>query len=776
MTSLSDFYGLSSAAEEEPQVEPPRDERAELSSDKFDPQHYLSLQLQSKPMRALLQHDNSLVSSRRSLDSEMQTLVYENYAKFISATDTIRKMAANVGGMDEAMQRLRSNMAAISKTSRGIEGQVAPHRDEVDNLLGVSRLLKRLEFLFELPGRLRRSIELGDYEQAVRYYRISSNILQQYKHLKSFDDIRLESEQIITELKKTLRKAVKEGQTNPATPASGLSISTGSTGNAAAPQPLTSEMQMSYTAMLILDLGEPEPAVQNAVEQAAHDKRAAAADAEAQELMRALVEQNRARFTAAMQKAVETAAKQSGQGRKGSVIGTAVPSERRGSLLERKAKEEAEASSSAAAASASAVAPAPPSLLSLLQQFFLTPFILFADTFLSTLVRPYERKRAKMQSMAEENRLSGAGAGASVSGASSLEKATAASMAHLDKNLTLTRRALEGLTSDLFHAYFALARKELVALGTISPSDDASRVILAFTASLKEFYASLSKPVALVPKAGLDDRATELMQHSLLHCVGSVCEKILQHAVQTLNDVHTMCLNFDARKEAGTETGMPSPQDVSSRLRKHVEEGVSLLVVLLSTREYLPESLPFPNFADLAQAHFQQLLGQLLKLIAYRTPRRSEGNVYPPPPQTKLSLAIGEKVAQPHGGVVSSVSAQRDAANTPLFFLYLSQVCTVQESRDIVLCMKFLRKFFPPGGMSGGRARGAPAISAVEAFMTDLMTEAKENAQMLLLRYVERHGYGVTDIVRKQLVSDKQAAPPFSFCFYFLSSAMMLHK
>ena len=28
----------------------------------------------------------------RSLDSEMQTLVYENYNKFISATDTIRKV------------------------------------------------------------------------------------------------------------------------------------------------------------------------------------------------------------------------------------------------------------------------------------------------------------------------------------------------------------------------------------------------------------------------------------------------------------------------------------------------------------------------------------------------------------------------------------------------------------------------------------------------------------------------------------------------------------
>jgi len=32
------------------------------------------------------------LSEIRTLDSEMQTLVYENYNKFISATDTIKKV------------------------------------------------------------------------------------------------------------------------------------------------------------------------------------------------------------------------------------------------------------------------------------------------------------------------------------------------------------------------------------------------------------------------------------------------------------------------------------------------------------------------------------------------------------------------------------------------------------------------------------------------------------------------------------------------------------
>jgi hypothetical protein len=36
--------------------------------------------------------ENDIVKQIRSLDGEMQTLVYENYNKFINATDTIRKV------------------------------------------------------------------------------------------------------------------------------------------------------------------------------------------------------------------------------------------------------------------------------------------------------------------------------------------------------------------------------------------------------------------------------------------------------------------------------------------------------------------------------------------------------------------------------------------------------------------------------------------------------------------------------------------------------------
>lgn len=73
--------------------------------------------------------DGSIVPTRKvrevkKLDSDMQMLVYENYNKFISATDTIRKMAQNVEGMETEMADLKSSMDPISESSAKINASL----------------------------------------------------------------------------------------------------------------------------------------------------------------------------------------------------------------------------------------------------------------------------------------------------------------------------------------------------------------------------------------------------------------------------------------------------------------------------------------------------------------------------------------------------------------------------------------------------------------------------------------------------------------------------
>lgn len=54
--------------------------------------YFLFQLLKECNLSQLMQKEHQVYRQIQSLDSEMQTLVYENYNKFISATDTIRKV------------------------------------------------------------------------------------------------------------------------------------------------------------------------------------------------------------------------------------------------------------------------------------------------------------------------------------------------------------------------------------------------------------------------------------------------------------------------------------------------------------------------------------------------------------------------------------------------------------------------------------------------------------------------------------------------------------
>lgn len=58
--------------------------------------HNFEQMLKSKHLSQLMDIEQKLYKQIQSLDNEMQTLVYENYNKFISATETIRKVNRGV--------------------------------------------------------------------------------------------------------------------------------------------------------------------------------------------------------------------------------------------------------------------------------------------------------------------------------------------------------------------------------------------------------------------------------------------------------------------------------------------------------------------------------------------------------------------------------------------------------------------------------------------------------------------------------------------------------
>lgn len=146
-----------------------------------------------------------IVKDTQTLHSEMQTLVYENYNKFISATETIRKMKTDFKEMENEMKKLADNMSEITESSDQITGTLQETRTQLTKLSEKNALLKRLSAISSLPASLTQLVTENNYAQAVQEYNRAQRILQQYGNQPSFKGIQEDCGKIMEELKVILK-------------------------------------------------------------------------------------------------------------------------------------------------------------------------------------------------------------------------------------------------------------------------------------------------------------------------------------------------------------------------------------------------------------------------------------------------------------------------------------------------------------------------------------------------------------------------------------------
>ncbi|KAJ9591233.1 hypothetical protein L9F63_002239 [Diploptera punctata] len=111
--------------------------------------------------------------------------------------------------MEDEMDLLAANMESITSFSEQISCTLQDTRQQITKLSGVHSLLKRLQFLFKLPGKLKNTIQEGHYSQAVQDYIHAQRVLQQYGNMASFQGIQNDCEAIVEELKQKLRDQFK---------------------------------------------------------------------------------------------------------------------------------------------------------------------------------------------------------------------------------------------------------------------------------------------------------------------------------------------------------------------------------------------------------------------------------------------------------------------------------------------------------------------------------------------------------------------------------------
>eukprot|EP00984_Skeletonema_dohrnii_P025402 scaffold14566_cov158-Skeletonema_dohrnii-CCMP3373.AAC.1 len=182
--------------------------KLDLDSPNFNPDNHTLSHIAHSSAHTLLETNERLALDIRTLDSTMQTLVYENYSKFIDATDAIKSIGTNVTTAGESgLDRLNLGMERVAQASARSDRLLRASREAVAEKLRIQRLLTRLDALLCLPKTLRCDISEKRHRKAVKSYKSATEILG--RHSAGFESLRsIEAEcgEILKGLAEDLKK------------------------------------------------------------------------------------------------------------------------------------------------------------------------------------------------------------------------------------------------------------------------------------------------------------------------------------------------------------------------------------------------------------------------------------------------------------------------------------------------------------------------------------------------------------------------------------------
>lgn len=139
-----------------------------IDTQSFDATTYVDELLRKERLPELFQKHATLATDVKQLDCDMQALVYENYNKFIAATETIRTLRRDVDGMEDTCEKLKQAMKEVQDSSMVLGGSESNDAEELGQLQDLQTTLSDLQHLMSLPRNIQIMVEQGRLEDAAK--------------------------------------------------------------------------------------------------------------------------------------------------------------------------------------------------------------------------------------------------------------------------------------------------------------------------------------------------------------------------------------------------------------------------------------------------------------------------------------------------------------------------------------------------------------------------------------------------------------------------------
>ncbi|KAL8651181.1 MAG: hypothetical protein Q9210_003397, partial [Variospora velana] len=177
----------------------PEVQQSELDAPGFDAEAYVAEVLGRESLQGLLKIESGLINEIRGLDGEKKALVYDNYSKLITATDTIRKMRTNMDPLIPTTSTLAPAISHIAETAASLaeslqerssqgEGTEVEREDEVK--LKKQRQRDTVRWVLAAPPRLRALVEGGRRSEAVEDWQEVRRLLEKWRGVDGAEEVR----------------------------------------------------------------------------------------------------------------------------------------------------------------------------------------------------------------------------------------------------------------------------------------------------------------------------------------------------------------------------------------------------------------------------------------------------------------------------------------------------------------------------------------------------------------------------------------------------------
>ncbi|PFH63026.1 hypothetical protein XA68_10438 [Ophiocordyceps unilateralis] len=188
--ALREYYNLRSSPVPQ-RIDLPDSEvpTGELDVDDFDAAAYVHEFASRAGIEDLLRLYTRVVAEVRALDAEKKALVYDNYSKLISATETIRKMRASMdplkplaSTLDPVIAQIYSQASSMREALR--HSMPAPDSDEAKARDARARRRRTRQLAAEalaMPKRLRDLVQQGREDEARKQWDLPRRLLVSWR-------------------------------------------------------------------------------------------------------------------------------------------------------------------------------------------------------------------------------------------------------------------------------------------------------------------------------------------------------------------------------------------------------------------------------------------------------------------------------------------------------------------------------------------------------------------------------------------------------------------